>query len=163
MSRRNRCVNCNRFFRPNPRVEEQRYCSRKGCQRVRKSRWQREKMTRDPDYKANQKRAQSDWVAGKPDYWRKYREDHPEYAARNRLLQKKRDAERRKCNLAKMDALEGENHIETGTYYLVPSLPENLAKMDALGQKVRIISDGCTDSGPILQRRTRSTPSVDPP
>ena len=158
-----RCVNCRRFFRLNPRVKEQRYCRRKECQRARKSRWQREKMARDPDYKANHKRAQSHWATRNPDYWRKYRADHPESAAQNRLLQKQRDAERRKRNLAKMDALEGKNHLETGIYYLVPSVPENLAKMDAFGQRVRIISEGYTDPGAILQRRTRSTPSAGPP
>jgi hypothetical protein len=35
--------------------------------------------------------------------------------------------------------------------------------MDALGQKVLIVSVGCEDSGQILQRRTRSTPSVGSP
>lgn len=142
MITRNRCVHCKRFFRRNPRVKEQRYCGRKGCQRARKSRWQREKMSRDPDYKANHKRAQSDWAARNPDYWRKYRQSHPKYTEQNRDKQKERDRERRKRDLAKKDALEGKNHIEAGTYYLVPAVPENLAKMDASGQKVRIISEG---------------------
>jgi hypothetical protein len=117
-------------------------------------------MKTDPDYQANQKNAWRSWQQRNRDYWRPYREKHPDYCDRNRLLQEKRDEERRKRNLAKMDALKALNSIETGTYYLLPSHLSHLAKMDALGPKFFIISTGSKDSGQILQKRTRSTPSV---
>jgi hypothetical protein len=152
MTERSRCAHCQRFFRPDPRVKEQRYCGRKGCQLARKSRWQREKMARDEDYQENHERAQRAWADSNPDYWRRYRASHPEYRDRNRRMQKERDARRREQNLAKMDALKGRNHIESGTYLLVPP---SLAKKDASGQKVVIISEGFDEVASFLQRKTR--------
>ena len=160
MTERNRCIHCQRYFRPNPRVKEQRYCGQEKCQRARKSRWQREKMARDLDAQASHKRAQGEWAERNPDYWRQYRAAHPEYRARNHLLQKERDARRRERNLVKMDALKGENLIESGTYYLVPS---DLAKMDASARKFTIISVGCEKTPDFLQRRTRLHASAGSP
>jgi len=155
MTERNRCAHCLRFFCPNPRVKEQRYCGRQRCQRARKSRWQKQKMKTDPDYQANQKRAWRSWQERNRNYWGPYREKRPEYRERNRQLQKQRDTRRRKRNLAKMDASRAMSSIETGTYYLVPSHLPDLAKMDALGHEFLIISTGCKDSHEILQKRTR--------
>lgn len=155
MIEKNRCAHCNRIFKPNPRVKEQRYCSHKPCQRARKTRWQKHKMKTDPDYQANQRNAWRSWQQRNRNYWRPYRKKRPEYRERNRRLQKKRDARRREQNLAKMDALRAINSIETGTYYLVPSHLPDLAKMDAFGPEFLIISTGCRDSRQILQKRTR--------
>jgi len=155
MIERKRCAHCRRLMRLNPRVKSQRYCGSRACQRARKTSWQREQMSRDRDYQANHKRAQADWAEGNPGYWALYRSSHPDYRERNRILQKERDARRRERNLAKMDALSGRKHIEPGTYYLFPPGLPDLAKMDAFGQKVVIISEGFPDSGAILQRRTR--------
>jgi hypothetical protein len=99
-------------------------------------------MARDPDYQANQKNAWRGWQERNRDYWKRYRQEHPDYCKRNRLLQKRRDEKRRQKDLAKMDALKPINPIETGTYYLLPSHLSHLAKMDALGQQVLIISAG---------------------
>lgn len=105
MSCTNRCAHCGRFFIPNPRVKDQSYCGRKECQRARKTRWQREKMKTDPEYQANQRESQRSWRERNPGYWKQYRMRHPDYAMRNRLLQRHRD--KRGCfkDLAKMDAL----------------------------------------------------------
>ena len=135
----NRCIHCRRFFVPNPRSKGQQYCGRKQCQRARKSQWQRRKMATDADYRKNQKEAQATWQENNPQYWRHYRNTHPEYVQNNRCLQKQRDARRRAVRLAKMDALNPKKHIMSGTYYLVPFL-DNLAKMDALTQKINIIT-----------------------
>jgi hypothetical protein len=70
-----------------------------------------------------------------------------------------RDGKRRAKLLAKMDALNGLKPVNPGTYYLVPLLP-NLAKMDALAQRITIIpasyksSDRSCKKGPSgLQKR----------
>jgi hypothetical protein len=76
-----------------------------------------------------------------PDYWRRYRSDHPEYVARNRLLQRERDARRRSrnlANLAKMDSSKQTSFVKPGTYYLFPAR-SNLAKMDSSSHKYFII------------------------
>ena len=62
-----RCAHCGRLFDPNPRVKNQRYCSEKECQRVRKKLWQRHKLATDPDYKDNQKDSQKTWRENNPD------------------------------------------------------------------------------------------------
>jgi len=135
-----RCANpcCLRLFLPNPRVKNQRYCKRKDCQRVRKRLWQGEKITSDPDYRANQRDCQKRWQKRNPGYWRQYRSRHPLYVERNRLLQRRRDRKRHVQNLAKMDALEQVSLLESGTYYLIPE-GAALAKMDALERKFILI------------------------
>jgi hypothetical protein len=133
-----RCANarCRRLFVPNPRVKNQRFCPRGPCQRLRKSLWQKQKMLTDADYQANQRDCLARWRRENPDYWRRYRSRHPEYVQRNRLLQRERD--RRRHDLAKMDASESDFHVKAGPYYLLPGRA-HLAKMDALSHKVFLI------------------------
>jgi len=138
MNHKIRCAHCHRLFHPNPRVKNQRYCGRKVCQRARKNLWQRQKLANDPDYQANQRDCQKNWQKQHPHYWRKYRDQHPDYCERNRLLQKQRDKKRRFQNLAKMDGSETFSLVKSGSYYLVPE-DRDLAKMDALTPKVLLI------------------------
>lgn len=131
-----RCAHCSCLFFPNPRVKRQRYCGKKECQRARKRLWQRDKLARDPDYKLNRRESNEQWRTRHPGYWRDYRLRNPEYAVRNRELQKVRDS--REIDLAKMDALEPQALVMQGTYYLVPE-SANLAKMDESAVKVYLI------------------------
>ena len=138
-----RCANaaCRRLFLPNPHVKNHRYCSKKDCQRVRRRHWQRHKMKNDPDYRDNHRDGQQSWVERNRDYWRRYRALHPDYVKRNRLLQRERDRKRR--NLAKMDASEQISPLKPGSYYLIPAKGD-LAKMDVLSQKYFLIPSGYT-------------------
>lgn len=134
-----RCAHCGRHFIPNPRVKNQRYCGRKECQRARKTLWQREKMRTDSEYQANQWESQRSWQESNPGYWKRYRMRNPGYTVRNRILQRHRDKRHRLKDLAKMDALEDLfSSVKAGSYYLITQ-GENLAKMDALTQKVYLI------------------------
>lgn len=87
------CVNCGDFF--TPRNRDQNYCTKADCQRARKAAWQRNKLRRDPEYKANQPLSQKKWLQQNPTYWKKYRKNNPEKAKRNRLLQQIRNQQRR--------------------------------------------------------------------
>jgi hypothetical protein len=138
MNQKIRCANplCRRLFHPNPRVKNQRYCDKKGCQRARKARWQRHKMKDDPDYRDDHRDAQHAWIEQHRDYWRGYRSRHPDYVKRNRLLQRQRD--RRRRDLAKMDASREISPVKPGSYYLIPARGD-LAKMDALLQRYFLI------------------------
>ena len=96
-------------------------------------------MKTDPDYQANQRESQRSWRERNPGYWKQYRMQHPDYAMRNRLLQRHRD--KRGCfkDLAKMDTLEDTfSSVKAGSYYLIAE-KSNLAKMDALAHKVYLI------------------------
>lgn len=139
MKPRIRCAHCACLIHPDPRVKNQRYCGAKDCQRARKGLWQKDKLARDPDYKQNQQDSQKRWNDRNPEYWKNYRRLHPEYADRNRRQQRDRDSTRsRRGSLAKMDASQALSIVKEGTYYLTPA-SSDLAKMDALAQKVLII------------------------
>ncbi len=134
MTKKIRCANpaCRCLFPPNPRIKNQKYCNRKDCQRVRKRLWQRQKMKNDPDYQANQRDSQKNWLEQNPDYWKKYRQRHPEYVKTNRRLQKARDKKRRHQALAKMDALKNDLPVKAGCYYLSSGEKTDLAKKDSI-------------------------------
>ncbi|WP_291994097.1 hypothetical protein [Candidatus Accumulibacter sp. ACC003] len=108
------CEACRQPFRPRPRNPDQCFCSAAACQRERRRRWQAAKRQSDPDYRENQKRAQKAWAERHPDYWRTYRDQHPEYVARNRARQRER----------------------------APA-PTGVAKMDAWMVEITVISAGC--------------------
>ncbi len=151
MKTNDRCANCKQVFVPNPRVKHQEYCGRQICQKARKAKWQRQKMALDSDYRLNQKDAQDQWQERNTDYWDKYRQSHPEYCERNRQLQKLRDAKRRAQRLAKMDALNQLKPVNPGTYYLIPLGPD-LAKMDALTQRIIIIPSSYKNHDPSCKK-----------
>ncbi len=131
------CLGCKKAFHPRPQCPNQKYCSKHACQRTRKRLWQRHKLKSDPSYRENQKSAQSQWAASHSDYWRRYRDEHPDYVKRNREQQRQRD---QASHLAKMDASIGENAIPAGRYRLTPVHASNLAKMDAWMVNISVIS-----------------------
>jgi hypothetical protein len=77
------------------------YCALPDCQRERRRLWQIAKRRSDPDYLANQARAQKAWSERNPGYWHAYRETNPDYARRNRAQQRARNQRR---VIAKMDS-----------------------------------------------------------
>jgi hypothetical protein len=106
------------------------------------------KLTADADYRANQAAAQRRWQERHPDYWRGYRERHPQAAQRNREQQRQRNRRRRSAYpgpaspaaFAKMDAYGGETPVPSGTYRLVPVTPAGVAKMDAYLVEMHVLS-----------------------
>lgn len=89
--KRRKCKNCSRLFVITAKHLDQKYCSRKECQRTRKTQWQRRKLSGDEDYRENQADCQARWVAKNPGYWKRYREKHPESAQRNKDKQRERN------------------------------------------------------------------------
>lgn len=144
MSATIRCKHCRRVVLANPRVKEQSYCGKSACQRARKAAWQAQRLSIDPAYQDNQQRGRTRWRRHNPGYWARYRSRHPDYVQRNRQLQRLRDLRRRRRDLAKMDTSEEIFPLKTGTYFLVPQA-RNLAKMDALAQKVHLIPASYAD------------------
>ncbi len=74
-----RCVNCNGLFTPAPQVPKQTYCSKPNCQKERRKQWQKNRLQSDPDYRANQSRAQKAWTEKNPNYWRELRQTGLDY------------------------------------------------------------------------------------
>ncbi len=154
------CAHCGSYFIPDRRQKNPRYCEKETCQRARKAVWQREKMRRDRDYQANQKRCQQEWCKANPGYWKEYRDAHPKQAERNRELQRVRNQKRRgdirqvcpsagrtvkmdASTIAKMDALKSvKTSVKrsfSGQFWLVPVI----AKMDALKVNIYEITASC--------------------
>lgn len=128
------CCHCGRYFERSARHKNQIFCMLPECRRARKSRWQRQKMASDPEYRANQRASQQKWLKSNPAYWKTYRARKPEKAERNRHLQTIRNRKRRQrpqmpANMiAKMDASIPNKFEPVGQFWVVPVI----AKMDAL-------------------------------
>ena len=138
------CLCCKRQLISHPAVANQRYCSDPECQRARKRNWQKEKLARDADYRANQAAAQRQWHSRNRDYWREYRKRNPAYTETNRIRQRKRNRCRRvEAGIAKMDALTAKTVIRSGRYRLVPLGGWGIAKMDELIVEIGVIPGGC--------------------
>ena len=134
------CKGCGEPFRPRPQCPNQSYCTKPGCQRERRRRWQQSKRATDSDYDDNQKRAQRAWNERHPEYWRGYRAGHPEYEERNRQQQQPRNARRGQGMIAKMDASTPVFPVPSGTYRLTPAGQAVIAKSDAWTVEITVLS-----------------------
>jgi len=138
--KRRKCKHCGRSFVVTARHPDQTYCSQKGCQRARKSEWQRRKLASDEDYRINQADCWANWASQHPGYWKRYREKHPEYVQRNKEKQRERNRINRgqtpliaiTSNVAKMDANHHEKPVFSGYYKLIPVTDTPFANMDPI-------------------------------
>jgi hypothetical protein len=144
------CVACSQLFQPCPQVPHQSYCSAPDCQRERRRQWQRLKLQTDPDYQGNQSSAQRAWMGRNPNYWREYREAHPEYVERNRSLQQGRNTKTRVGSIAKMDASNPGIPLPAGIYRLRLVADSDIAKMDVWTVEITVHACKCHTSA--LQR-----------
>ena len=135
-----RCLACGDLIRPNARVPDQAYCSREECQRERRKLWQKNKRKTDGAYRENQAAAHEKWLLANPDYWKLYRDRHPDYAESNRLKQRERNSATRLGSIAKMDASSTNFSLNSGTYRISRSDPGDVAKMDAWIVKITVLS-----------------------
>ncbi len=142
------CECCKRRFIPHPAVRHQEYCSDPECQKTRKRKWQKEKLAKDSDYRANQAEAQRQWRNRNRDYWRQYRKRNLSYTETNRIRQRERNRRRRSgAGIAKMDEFKEKTVIRSGRYRLVPLCNPEIAKMDELIVEIGIISEACDLGG----------------
>ena len=77
---------------------EQQYCRDRDCQRQRRREYQRTRLHSQPTYDQKQRNCRTRWRRQKvslAEYQRTYRENHPDYTARNRQQQQQRNAKRR--------------------------------------------------------------------
>lgn len=95
-----RCRYCQQVFRPAPYHPQQQVCSKRACQSQRHNDYRRQKIASDPVYQEVCLESPRKWRRANPDYWKKYRQDHPQQVERNRRQQRLRDLKRRLVNLA---------------------------------------------------------------
>jgi hypothetical protein len=95
-----RCRYCQQNFQPSKYQPGQLVCSRSECQRRRRADYHRQKIAADQDYRQVCRDSPQKWRSRNPDYWRRYREQHPAAVERNRQQQQVRDQRRRLHDLA---------------------------------------------------------------
>lgn len=113
------CKACGTAFQPHPKVQNQTYCSSPECQRERRRRWQQKKRRDDADYRDNDVRARKAWATENPEYWKRYRDENPAYAQRNRNLQQERNQNLRASVIANEDVSRPFNQLPAGRYRMV--------------------------------------------
>lgn len=121
------CASCGREFTPRPQVRNQTFCSAPECQRERHRQWQKRKRQLDAKYRKVDAEYSSAWAVANAGYWERYRESHPDYADRNRLLQKQRNAKSRKLKAATQNPAEPGITFPTGRYQLIRIDSEGVA------------------------------------
>ena len=146
------CAACGQSFQPRPQVPLQSYCSSPACQRERRRKWQNLKLKTDLDYQDNQTRAQQAWSKRNPDYWREYRETHPEYTERNRKQQRERNSRPQNRAIAKMHASIPEIPLPSGIYHLSLVTTGTIAKMDVWTVEIRAHACQCVSHVEIAKR-----------
>lgn len=114
------CNACGQSFEPRPQSPRQAYCPKESCQQARKRLWQQTKRSTDYGYFQNQVLSQERWRQRNSDYWRRYRDEHPDYVAANREKQKERNTRQRQGDsmIANSDA-SPTGALTSGTYRLV--------------------------------------------
>lgn len=133
------------------RVDGQKYCGAKECQRARKKAWRRNKYASDPDYRLNQQASTAEWlskVGGAAQYYREYRKRKKLFASKRReegkpaLWQKPEDeslfAEISSGSdvSANRDAKKRKRQIKTGRYKMCLAG----ANRDAFWAEIRVIT-----------------------
>jgi len=131
------CRYCRQIFHPSIYRPEQRVCSEAACQRQRRSDYHHERIRCDAAYADDVRASQRKWRQANPDYWKRYREQHPESVTRNRQRQQQRDQKRRVVNLAKMN-LALDLKREASEVWFVGPVVKDLAKNNLAQSKVFI-------------------------
>ena len=160
MERKRACKHCHCLFIPG-RNPQQKFCSRRLCQNVRKSTWRREKHKHDFDYRENQNQACKRWRKKNPNYWKHYRAVHPPYTDGDRYKQRQRNQAFYKgpeppkaSQFANSDALTPKNSVKAGTYQLIPLPYGGFANSDALIVKISVIPNGYQQMGEVCKHTT---------
>lgn len=86
-------------------------------------------------------RAQKNWRENNPDYWREYRSTHPEYAERNRMLQRDRNRQQPERGIAKMDVSNPPFPFSSGIYRIEEAVKGTIANKYSWIVKIVLISE----------------------
>lgn len=139
MLSRRLCAACGMQFVPRPQIHNQLFCSNPQCQRERRRRRQAEKRANSPGQRANDAQYYRDWVIKNPDYWKRYRANHPEYAERNRIQQRQRNKDRKNADIAKDNVWPAQPFIG-GLYQLSHVTRHKIANEDLWIVEITVLS-----------------------
>ena len=137
------CPFCQQAFQPSPRRSDQVVCSRPECQARRRNEYRRRKRQTDPEYSEVVRDSRRKWRDAHPDYQKKYWQNHPDAAARNRLQQRQRDQKRRVSQLVK-NTLVVDLKRSAAEVWLVGRLAEELVKNTLVASRLLILQGPST-------------------
>jgi hypothetical protein len=95
-----RCRYCQESFQPSKFHRQQQVCGAPECQKQRRTEYHKQKIATDSEYREVCRDSPRKWRARNPGYWKRYREERPVAAERNRQQQQIRDQKLRLRNLA---------------------------------------------------------------
>lgn len=102
---RARCLNCKKVFRPNARLKiRQKTCGRPECRRDHRAAYQRRYRKENPELEREYREKRRQWLS--PDFWKNYRQAHPESTKRNRTQSKLRARLKREGLQRKLDIVQ---------------------------------------------------------
>jgi len=147
-----RCRYCQKLFQPSKYQPRQMVCGDPACQRKRRTEYHRQKIATDPEYREVCRDSPRKWRVRHPDYWKRYRSDHPAVVARNRQQQQFRDRRRRLRHLANNTSALDLKHsaaqvwlVGAGTAYLANnnSVPSQVWVIEALAPRPGPVPPSC--------------------
>lgn len=117
-----RCRYCEQTFQPSKFQPSQAVCGNAECQRRRARENRRHRLAVDAVYAESCRGSARKWRADHPDYWKQYRQAHPDSVAHNRDAQKARDRKRRLVHLANNTAASDLSPCPAAVWLLGPEL-----------------------------------------
>lgn len=126
------------MFQPSKYQPGQAVCSAPACQRRRRTEYHRQKIAVDPEYRQVCLDSPQKWRSRNPDYWRRYREQHPAAVERNRQLQQVRDQKRHLRDLANNNSAFDLKRSAGGVWLLGAGL-RNLANNNSVPAQIWIL------------------------
>jgi hypothetical protein len=152
-----RCCYCEQLFQPSKYQPCQTVCSEPACQRQRQADYHRQKIAADPEYRQVCLDSPQKWRTRNPDYWRRYRQQHPAAVEHNRQQQHVRDQKRRLRNLANNNSAFDLKHSAAQIWVLGPGLddlannnpaPAQIWVLEALPWRQQPSSQSCKQQRP---------------
>jgi hypothetical protein len=101
-----RCRYCENTFQPSKYQPQQTVCSESACQKRRRTEYRQQKLKTDEEYRQVCRDSSRKWRSENQDYWKRYREKHPEAVAQNRERQQGRDGKQRLLDLLRNNSAE---------------------------------------------------------
>jgi hypothetical protein len=142
-----RCRYCQKLFQPSKFQPRQTVCSEPDCQRRRRTDYHKDKLASDPEYREVCRDSPRKWRTRNPDYWKRYRENHPASREQNRRQQKNRDHKRRLCNLANNTSALDLKHSVAEVWLIGPGA-EHLANNNSASTQIWVIEALAPGRGP---------------
>jgi len=133
-----RCRYCEKTFPLSKYQPQQTVCSDADCQKRRRTEYRQQKLKTDEEYLQVCRDSSRKGRSRNPEYWKRYREKHPDTVARNREKQQGRDGKQRLLDLANNTSALDLKH-SAAAVWLLNGEAADLANNNSVSGKVFVI------------------------